>query len=313
MLISKINLIKVEPFFCEKIWGGSRLKKFNLNIPNDNIGEAWLISTLTNCESYIPDYKMNLQELWQKNYDNIFGPKDHNQSFPLLIKILDANDILSVQVHPDDKMALEKHQSFGKAESWYILEPPSNLDSTIYLGHNANSKSEFWSMINNNDWNSFLKTRQVKVNDFVYVPPGKVHSLTKGAMVLEVQQSSDITYRLYDFDRKESNGQTRLLHLEDSAQAIIYPDDNLQIINKENGNLIDNQFFTINVFTLKGDEQFFTIKANNWVNLIVIAGKGIINSAVINMGEAYIIPYSDLERTFKLQGNMKIFICYQKA
>ncbi|TPB32722.1 mannose-6-phosphate isomerase, partial [Burkholderia pseudomallei] len=151
--------------------------------------------------------------LWS-NHKELFGNMPGDK-FPLLTKILDANDNLSVQVHPDNEYAKENENGeLGKTECWYIID--CDDDAEMIFGHNAKSKEELEYMISNNKWSDLLKRVKVNKGDFFYVPSGTIHALCKGTLVLETQQNSDTTYRVYDYDRVDSNGNKRELHVDKS-------------------------------------------------------------------------------------------------
>lgn len=181
------------------------------------------------------EYKgLSLGELWGK-YPGIFGGMKQ-RDFPLLTKILDANNDLSIQVHPNDENANNKVTGMqGKTECWYIIH--CEEDSEIVLGQYANTKEELINMIENKQWDRLLKRVKIKPGDFFYVPPGTIHSLGKGVLVLETQQSSDSTYRVYDYDRVDSNGNLRELHLDKAIDVTISPhelkESGYMVINKE--------------------------------------------------------------------------------
>ncbi|WP_125708109.1 mannose-6-phosphate isomerase, class I [Lacticaseibacillus porcinae] len=215
----------LAPVFHEKIWGGRKLEtEFGYQIPDGKIGELWAISAHPNGPSTIENGPLagkTLTEAWADDQD-YFG---HQKSkvFPLLTKILDANASLSVQVHPDDAYAAahEAPGELGKTECWYVIsaEPGSYL---IY-GHHAKTREELADMIHSGDWDHLLRKVPVKTGDFVYVPSGTIHALNKGIMVLETQQSSDTTYRLYDYDRTDAQGNKRELHLQQSIDTTTVP------------------------------------------------------------------------------------------
>ncbi|MBD5430416.1 mannose-6-phosphate isomerase, class I [Lactobacillus sp.] len=216
--------IFLTPYFRPKIWGGRKLNtELHYDIPEGNVGEAWVISGYKDDASTVNKgmYKgETLRELYQ-THPEIFGnPKA--KEFPLLVKFLDANDNLSVQVHPDDTYAKIHENDSGKTESWYVLhaEPGAKL---IY-GHNAKNKKELEEMIKKGEWDNLFRYVPVKAGDFLYVPAGTVHALTKGIMVIETQQSSDVTYRLYDWDRiDQKTGKPRDLHIKQSLDTIKVP------------------------------------------------------------------------------------------
>ena len=191
----------LKPYFQEKMWGGKRLKtEFGYEIPSDTTGECWAISAHPHGPAVIengPYQGLNLAELWQQHRE-VFG-NAKGDVFPLLTKILDARDDLSVQVHPDDAYALKHEGELGKTECWYVLAADEGAE--MIYGHYAQTKAELKQLIEAGDWQHLLRRVPVKAGDFLYVPSGTVHAIGKGIMVLETQQSSDTTYRLYDFDR----------------------------------------------------------------------------------------------------------------
>ncbi|URM31165.1 mannose-6-phosphate isomerase, class I [Cytobacillus firmus] len=216
--------IFLEPVFQERIWGGTALKNiFGYNIISEKTGECWAISGHAHGESTVLSGKFTgkkLSELW-RDHRELFG-NHHAQDFPLLVKLLDANSDLSVQVHPDDEYA-QKHGTdmFGKNECWYVLDCIENAN--IILGHNAQTREELTSLIEKGEWGELLNKIPIKKGDFIYVPSGTVHALGKGTLILEIQQSSDTTYRLYDYDRIDGNGKKRELHLRQAIEVISVP------------------------------------------------------------------------------------------
>jgi mannose-6-phosphate isomerase len=215
----------LAPVFHQKIWGGRKLAtEFGYHIPDGKIGELWAISAHPNGPNKIENGPLagkTLDQAWAE--DQAYFGQQKGKVFPLLTKILDANDSLSVQVHPDDAYAAahERPGELGKTECWYVIsaEPGSYL---IY-GHHAKTRQELADMIHQGDWDHLLRKVPVKTGDFVYVPSGTIHALNKGIMVLETQQSSDTTYRLYDYDRTDANGNKRELHLQQSIDTTNVP------------------------------------------------------------------------------------------
>ncbi|WP_125763647.1 mannose-6-phosphate isomerase, class I [Companilactobacillus hulinensis] len=228
----------LKPVFHNKIWGGRKLEtKFGYDIPDGDIGECWAISGHPHGRSEVENGEFAGQfvdDLW-KNHGELFGnPK--GKVFPLLTKILDAEASLSVQVHPDNDYAWKHEHELGKTECWYIID--AEPGSYLIYGHNAKNKEELDKMIESGDWNHLLRKVPVKTGEFYYVPSGTVHALNKGIMALETQQSSDTTYRLYDYDRVEkSTGKKRELHIKQSEDTIIVPhkDPQLDIQTKTEG------------------------------------------------------------------------------
>src|SRR5690554_5282338 len=207
------DIVFLEPIFKSAIWGGEKLKSiFGYDIPNDHTGECWAISAHKNGDCLIASgqYKgKTLSWLWD-NHRELFG-NIQGDVFPLLIKIIDAKADLSIQVHPDDKYAMvNENGSLGKTECWYILD--CDEDAKIVIGHNARNKDELKAMIKDNRWQELIKLKPIKKGDFFQINPGTVHAIKGGTVLLETQQSSDVTYRLYDYDRLD-NGKPRELHI----------------------------------------------------------------------------------------------------
>ncbi|KAA0958740.1 mannose-6-phosphate isomerase, class I [Planococcus sp. ANT_H30] len=218
------------PIFQERIWGGTKLRtEFDYAIESDRTGECWAVSAHPNGMSIVNNgyYKgKSLNELWEKNpelFGNIGGAV-----FPLLTKILDANTDLSVQVHPDDEYAgVYENGELGKTECWYIIDCEEG--SELILGHKAQTKEEFNEIIQRGQWNNLLQRIKVKPGDFFYVPSGTIHAIGSGILILETQQSSDTTYRVYDYDRIGENGEKRELHLEKSIDVTTIPHEDYTI------------------------------------------------------------------------------------
>lgn len=219
----------LKPVFQEKIWGGDRLHTvFGFDLPNNKIGEDWAISAHPHGVSTVENGEFSgkkLDELWT-NHRELFG-NAKGDVFPLLTKILDAEDDLSVQVHPDDAYGLAHEGELGKTECWYIID--AEPGSTIIYGHNAKSREELEAMIKEERWDDLLKKVPVKKGDFFYVPSGTIHAIGKGIMILETQQSSDTTYRVYDYDRKDDQGNARELHIQQSVDVTTVPAKEAQL------------------------------------------------------------------------------------
>lgn len=223
------ELLFINPVFKQQIWGGNKLgSDWGYDIPGDNTGECWAIAAHPNGDGVIAEgtYKgRTLSDLWE-NEPELFNNADKDgkpviDRFPLLTKIIDAKDNLSIQVHPDDKYAMENENgSLGKTECWYILDAPEG--ATLVVGHNAKTKEELADMIAENRWSELIREIPIKKGDFVQIYPGTVHAIKGGIQILETQQNSDITYRVYDYDRL-TDGKPRQLHIKQSIDVITVP------------------------------------------------------------------------------------------
>ena len=217
------QLIWLEPVFHGKIWGGRRLETaYGYHIPAGPVGECWAISAHPNGVCRIaegPFAGQTLAWLWD-NHRELFGNLE-GDVFPLLIKILDAEGDLSIQVHPDDTYAAEhEHGSLGKKECWYVLDAAPN--GTIIVGQRAHDRAEFAQMVEEGRWDDLLNEIPIKAGDFFQIDPGTVHAIKAGTLILETQQSSDITYRVYDYDRTGDDGKPRPLHIAQSIDVVDY-------------------------------------------------------------------------------------------
>ncbi len=218
-----MKMILLEPVFKQMIWGGSRMRReYGYDIPGDNTGECWAISAHPqgDCTIASGEYAgMTLSQLWESHRE-IFGNAEGDR-FPLLTKIIDAQNDLSIQVHPDDAYAREhENGSLGKMECWYILD--CDEEATIIIGHHAKSKQELEDMIYGAKWKELIREIPVHKGDFFQINPGCVHAIKGGTLILETQQNSDITYRLYDYDRLQ-DGKKRPLHISQSLDVITVP------------------------------------------------------------------------------------------
>lgn len=308
----------LKPLFMYRIWGGTALRdKFNYEIPSKNTGECWAISSHENGDCEIINGKfqgMTLSNLWSNNkelFRNMPGDK-----FPLLTKILDANDNLSVQVHPDNEYAKKNENGeLGKTECWYILD--CDDDAEMIFGHNAKSKEELEYMISNNKWSDLLKRVKVNKGDFFYVPSGTIHALCKGTLVLETQQNSDTTYRVYDYDRVDSYGNKRDLHIDKSIAVTTVPhsenESNCKIFENDNFKLttfLSNEFFSVHKLDVFSEYSSIQDKPFELYSVIDGNGKLVSNSNEysLNKGDNFILPNNFGE--FKLIGNLQLIISH---
>ena len=302
-----------EPLFLqsvmqEKIWGGTKLRdEFGYEIPSDKVGEYWAISAHPNGVSSIKNGRyagQKLDKLYAEHRE-LFGNRPE-PVFPLLTKILDANDWLSVQVHPDDAYGLKHEGELGKTECWYVIA--ADDDAEIIYGHHAKTKEELREQIEAKNWDQLLTKVKVKAGDFFYVPSGTMHAIGSGILILETQQSSDTTYRVYDFDRKDDAGNLRELHLEKSIDVLNIGEPansrpvNLQVDNLSSTLLVANDFFAVYKWVLTGQADF--TKTVDYTLNSVLNGQGQLTvdgqAYPIRKGDHFILP-SDVA-SWKLEG-----------
>lgn len=298
-----MSIIRINPVFKEVIWGGSRLKTdFGYDIPSDHTGECWAVSAHPDGECTVSGGEFDgepLSKLWNEHRE-LFGnyPSDR---FPLLTKIIDANGDLSIQVHPDDSYAaVNENGSLGKMECWYIID--CDKDATIIIGHNAKTKEELKSMIDNEKWSELIREIPVKKGDFFQIDPGTVHAIKAGTLILETQQSSDITYRLYDYGRLQ-NGKPRPLHIEKSLDVIEVPFVERKAQEEESDGwmkkLYSCKYYTVWKAELSGEESFTTEQP--FMIGSVLSGEAELYGEKVSKGDHFIIPAGSGE--MRISGN----------
>ncbi|MFT0800934.1 mannose-6-phosphate isomerase, class I [Bacillus swezeyi] len=304
-----------KPVFKERIWGGTALAAFGYDIPSEQTGECWAFAAHQNGQSVVlnGEYKgLTLGGLWE-NHRHLFGDLEGDR-FPLLTKILDADQDLSVQVHPNDAYAMtHENGELGKTECWYIID--CKEDAEIIYGHHAKTKEELISMIELGEWDKLLRRVKVKPGDFFYVPSGTVHAIGKGIQILETQQNSDTTYRLYDYDRKDAAGNPRELHLEKSIDVIDIPSaPDQQTVQYEQTDdlqaalLIECPYFSVKKWDVKGAACLKQEKP--FLLISVIDGEGRImsseNEYSFKKGDHMLLPSGFGE--FKLMGHAECIV-----
>lgn len=309
------EILFLEPVFKSMIWGGNRLHtEFGYELPDDHTGECWAVSAHPNgdCRIKSGSYRgKSLSWLW-KNHRELFGDLS-GDTFPLLVKIIDAKEDLSIQVHPDDAYAEEKENgALGKTECWYILDCPEN--GNLVLGHSAGTKEQLKELIAEGRWNELIRLKPIRKGDFIQIEPGTIHAIKAGTMLLETQQNSDITYRLYDYDRLD-HGKPRPLHIADSVEVIRCPYEDVDVSwNKKQTEyesclveeLIRCSYYTVFKLTLNGSQVF--TQNNAFMNISIISGSGTIDGTPVRKGDHCILPYGYGE--YRLEGNMELIESY---
>mgnify|MGYP002567505237 CR=1 FL=1 len=306
------DILFLDPVCTHNIWGGTKLREeFGYPVEGDDIGECWGISAHPNGDGTVRSGAfsgMKLSAVW-KEHPEVFGNYDCDR-FPLLTKIIDARDDLSIQVHPNDDYAkVHENGSFGKTECWYIMDAPEG--ATLVIGHNAKTKEELSDMIHQGRWKEFIREIPVKKGDFIQIDPGTVHAIKGGLLILETQQNSDITYRVYDYDRL-SNGKPRELHVEKSIDVITVPAKSVDDSVKSALNLPENQlnelysckYYTIFKADVNGKMEFE--QKYPFLLASVLEGDGIVGSSPVKKGDHFILPngYGKVE----MQGKMSLIV-----
>ena len=320
--------LKFEPILKERIWGGNKLSTvLNKNTEKDNIGESWELSDVKgdvsvvangkykgkSLEFLIDEYKGSL--LGKKVYDR-FGKK-----FPLLIKFIDAKEALSIQLHPYDDLAKKRHDSFGKTEMWYVMQ--ADEGSNLIVGFKKDSnKEEYLKHLKNKSLLDILNVDKVKKGDVYFIPTGRIHAIGAGVLLAEIQQTSDVTYRIYDWDRKDDQGNGRELHTELALDAIDYKaidnytTDYKSELNKSI-NVVDCQYFTTNIIDLDGTLTVDNSDKDSFVIYMAVEGKVRFsyndnNEITLNKGETILMPACLTDFVLKSEQKAELLEVYIK-
>lgn len=306
-----MEFLTLKPVFKQMIWGGNRLRTdFGYEIPGGNTGECWAISAHPNGDCEIADGAYagkTLSWLWD-NHRELFGGMEGDR-FPLLIKIIDAKNDLSIQVHPDDAYAAaHENGSLGKMECWYVLD--AKAGETIVIGHNAANHEELKRMIEEKRWKELIREVPVKKGDFFQINPGCVHAIKGGTLILETQQNSDITYRVYDYDRLQ-DGKPRTLHVKQSIdviQAPFVPQATQETTETVGGakieTLVTCRYYTVKKVSLNGSAAWSWDRP--FIDVSVIDGQGTIGGCLVKKGTHLLIPFGYGE--IRMEGTMQL-IC----
>lgn len=311
----KVYPIKFNPILKEKIWGGNKLKEILSKQTNKSeVGESWEISDVNGNISevsngvYIGTNLKNLIENHEAEFLGTHNFEHFGYNFPLLIKFLDAKTDLSVQVHPDNDMAKKHHNSFGKTEMWYIMD--SDKDANIVLGlKDESTNPEILNHITSDNVETVFNRESVNKGDSFFIPAGKIHAIGAGVLAAEIQQTSDITYRVYDWDRVDNNGQKRELHTKLAEKATKKFKSNGKAIYKlesnKSANLVNCNYFTTNILNVNSNY------IKNYKNLdsfvIFMCVEGIVELTAgdvtesLKMGETVLLPAINDEVEFNSQ------------
>ena len=298
--------VKFKPYLKTVIWGGNKICGYKeIDQPEPNIGESWEISAVPGHESVVieGDYTgRTITDLISEFGEELIGSRvfeKYSRQFPLLIKFIDAADNLSVQVHPDDKLAKERHDSLGKTEMWYIIQ--SDRNARIYAGLKLKMTPEdYQKRVDDNTIMEAVAEHESNPGDVFFLPAGRVHAIGAGNLLAEIQESSDITYRIYDYNRKDKNGDTRELHTVLAKDAIDYNlyDDLKHPVAEDEGedrNLVSCPHFTVNKIKSEG-KKTLTPAAGSFTILMCIEGGGMLacddGEASIKKGSTLLIPAS---------------------
>lgn len=319
--------LKFESILKQTLWGGAKIIPFkHLNEALSNVGESWEISAVEGSESIIAngtDKGLTLPEMVRKYKEDLVGEANYarfGSKFPLLIKFIDAEQDLSIQVHPGDELAKKRHNSFGKNEMWYVIAADEGAKLISGFSEQINPK-EYKDRVHNGTFADVLQTCAIKPGDVFYVPAGRVHGIGAGAFVAEIQQTSDITYRIFDYNRKDKEGKSRELHTGQAMDAINFADvqDDFRTeygqVPNEPVEIVASPYFTTSVYDMTEEITCDYSELDSFVIFICVEGSCNIidnekNEISLQAGETILLPAAIQEVTIIPQSSVKLIETY---
>ena len=308
-----MNPVLLSPAFKDYLWGGTRLKEeFGKKSDLDIVAESWELSTHKDGQSVVASGEfagMTLGEFVEKNPEVLGENCKKFEFFPILIKFIDAKDNLSIQVHPDDEYALKNTGGYGKTEMWYILDCEEG--ASLYYGFKEEiTKEQFKASIENNTLLDYLNKVEVKKGDVYFIEAGTVHAIGKGIVICEIQQNSNTTYRVYDYDRRDAQGNARELHVEKALEVSVTKPP--MEYKQENENLLAKcKYFTVEKADVNGNTEF-AIDETSFKSVIVTDGEGTLTlgdcEMQIKKGDSVFVPAQ--KGKFTVKGNCNIIVSY---
>ena len=316
--------LKFKALLKQTIWGGDKIIPFkHLDDHLENVGESWEISGVPGNETVVADGEYagkKLNELVIEQKDKLVGKANYERfgdEFPLLIKFIDARQDLSIQVHPTDEIAKRQGKERGKTEMWYIMD--SDKDAKLYSGLKMQiTPEQYKAMVEDDTITDALAQYEVKEDDCFFLPAGRIHAIGTGCFLAEIQQTSDVTYRIYDFKRKDKDGKYRQLHTKEAAECINYTVENdyrthYEHKKNEGVTLVECPYFTTAVYDLDEPMTLDYSELDSFVILIGLKGEGTItdnegNTVTISAGESILVPATT--DTLKVEGTIKMLETY---
>lgn len=279
------NVYKLTPSLHECIWGGERLSDYGKGKTEGPLGESWELSFVKDSEALADGKKVT--ELFEKS---TWGRAcERFEAFPVLTKFIDAADKLSVQVHPSDAYALENEGQYGKTEMWYVIAAEEGAG--IYIGLRENSTPErFAKAVKDGSVEDLLYFKEVKAGEIYFIPSGTIHAIGKGVLIFEIQQNSTLTYRLYDYMRRDSKGNLRELHVEKAMKVSKLEKYSPPSFDSEDAELIGKcEYFTTRLLKLRSEEREL-VAGDSFISLTCTDGKGVIDGESFSAGDSFFMP-----------------------
>ena len=319
--------LKFEPVLKQTLWGGDKIIPFkHLNENLTNVGESWEVSAVEGSESVVAngaDKGLTLPEMVRKYREELVGEANYarfGNQFPLLVKFIDARQKLSIQVHPDDELAKKRHNSFGKNEMWYVVS--ADEGATLISGFSRQiTPKEYKERVHDGTFDEVLQTCAIQPGDVFYVPAGRVHGIGAGAFVVEVQQSSDVTYRIYDYNRKDKNGKLRDLHISQAMDAINFSDvqddfrTEYETVINEPVEILTTPYFSVSLYDMTEEITCDYSELDSFVIFVCVEGSCRMvddaeNEVTICAGETVLFPAVTQSVSIIPEGKVKLLEAY---
>ena len=295
------RIYKLTPALKDNIWGGNKLREYGKESDKDRIAESWELSFTAGGEARIDDGR-EMTAAFQKESWGTACEKFH--AFPVLTKFIDAREKLSVQVHPSDEYALKNEGQFGKTEMWYVVDAEEGAG--LYMGLEREcEKDEFARAVSDGTVEELLSFKTVKPGDVYFIPSGTIHAIGAGVVIFEIQQNSTLTYRLYDYMRRDKEGNLRELHVDKAMKvSLLEPYKEAKFDTDDESVIGKCEYFETRKYSLNFTKQSFNVENNSYLSITCVKGEGAIEGEKITRGDTFFIPAGEGEVT--VEGNLDI-------
>ena len=281
------KIYKLTPALKDNIWGGNKLRGYGKESEKDRIAESWELSFTNGGEAAVSDGRLTTavfgKESWGTNCDRF-------HAFPVLTKFIDAREKLSVQVHPSDSYALENEGQFGKTEMWYVVE--ADEGAGLYMGLERKCDvDEFAAAVADGTVEELLSFKEVKRGDVYFIPSGTIHAIGEGVVIFEIQQNSTLTYRLYDYMRRDKDGNLRELHIDKAMKvSVLEPYCEIEFDKNDESLIGVCEYFETHKYQLNFTKKTFNVGKESFLSVTCVGGCGTIEGEKITLGDTFFIP-----------------------
>ena len=295
------NIYKLTPACKDNIWGGNKLRRYGKESEKDRIAESWELSFTAGGEARIEDGRVMNEAFPRESWGSA---AENFHAFPVLTKFIDAKDKLSVQVHPSDEYALKNEGQFGKTEMWYVVE--ADEGAGLYMGLKRKCEPcEFARAVADGTVEELLSFKEVKRGDVYFIPSGTIHAIGAGVVIFEIQQNSTLTYRLYDYMRRDKEGNLRELHVDKAMKVSLLEPYEARDFDKSDESLIGVcEYFETRKYKLNLSKIEFNVDNSSFMSVTCVGGNGKIEDEKISLGDTYFIPAG--EGKVSVEGDLEI-------